>query len=575
MKRILYCFFAALAFVSVSCGKGELEKQSETKEEVNEEQPPFYVYASFEDTKLTLGTDSGVLRPAWNKDKSDKVIGFDDNGTYTFGISSIDDKGKATFVLEGSGSPSGTLHLIYAPGCKASDISGKELKINFKRQPEQIAAIMLADAAVEGNSVHAEFHNACAIFGVEGSVGTELAGKGIARIILEGQNLSEATVKLAGGELVMAPKETSTETIRRDFEAVSVGSDGKLSSPIYIAAPAGAKVSQIALNDGHNNNFGYKPKATVDTSPKPGDAPKYYRIREKEFGFFLPGDVLPGVVTLNYGTTTKKVRFSKGNLQYQASTDTWRFAEHQWDWVGGTEKSGTGAIYLHGNVFYNGVQCDNNLISKSYSGWIDLFGWGTTGKGYSTSEYRFPYSSGGDGDDYGPSGKGAKLEGDSDWGCNMSNDYITWTTLEAIPDATYKYGISDNMYGPAAVNDAVGAILIPDQFSDPKTNEYAASVDKAFYFKPGTTKICNIYNGKGWEEMEKRGAVFLTSGGVRSGNKFVESGGGYWTTNANSNSAFNAYILAISYSNGSITTSSLQTKGRQYGLNVRLVAVVE
>ena len=28
-----------------------------------------------------------------------------------------------------------------------------------------------------------------------------------------------------------------------------------------------------------------------------------------------------------------KVHFSQGNLQYQASTNTWRFAEHQWDYV--------------------------------------------------------------------------------------------------------------------------------------------------------------------------------------------------------------------------------------------------
>lgn len=46
---------------------------------------------------------------------------------------------------------------------------------------------------------------------------------------------------------------------------------------------------------------------------------------------------------------------SPGNLQYQASTGIWRFAEHQYDYIG----SG------------------NENISTSYSGWIDLFGWGT------------------------------------------------------------------------------------------------------------------------------------------------------------------------------------------------------
>ncbi|MBO7529042.1 MAG: hypothetical protein J6T37_04115 [Bacteroidales bacterium] len=46
-----------------------------------------------------------------------------------------------------------------------------------------------------------------------------------------------------------------------------------------------------------------------------------------------------------------QVCFSKGNLQYQPSTNTWRFTEHQWDICG------------H----------HNSNISQHYSGWIDLF----------------------------------------------------------------------------------------------------------------------------------------------------------------------------------------------------------
>ncbi|MBO4655069.1 MAG: hypothetical protein J5644_05955, partial [Bacteroidales bacterium] len=34
-------------------------------------------------------------------------------------------------------------------------------------------------------------------------------------------------------------------------------------------------------------------------------------------------------------SSTKQVYFSQGNLQYQASTGTWRFAEHQYDFIGG------------------------------------------------------------------------------------------------------------------------------------------------------------------------------------------------------------------------------------------------
>lgn len=61
-----------------------------------------------------------------------------------------------------------------------------------------------------------------------------------------------------------------------------------------------------------------------------------------------------------------RVEFSKGNLQYQASTGHWRFAEHQWNMVG---DNGCGTVYE------NGVKCDNNQIDRNYTGWIDLFAW--------------------------------------------------------------------------------------------------------------------------------------------------------------------------------------------------------
>ena len=53
----------------------------------------------------------------------------------------------------------------------------------------------------------------------------------------------------------------------------------------------------------------------------------------------------------------KQVIFARGNLQYQASTDTWRFAPNQ----------------------YETIDEDNLNIGPNYNGWIDLFGWGTSG----------------------------------------------------------------------------------------------------------------------------------------------------------------------------------------------------
>ena len=125
--------------------------------------------------------------------------------------------------------------------------------------------------------------------------------------------------------------------------------------------------------------------------------------------------LLTGLFSVDYGRT---IRFSSGNLQYQASTGTWRFAEHQWDIIGSA----------------------NSNISSSYSGWIDLFGWGTSGWN-SGNVYYQPYSSAGslesdNGGQYGPYGK-CNLTGKyahADWGVhnaisNGGNAAGLWRTL--------------------------------------------------------------------------------------------------------------------------------------------------
>ena len=83
------------------------------------------------------------------------------------------------------------------------------------------------------------------------------------------------------------------------------------------------------------------------------------------------------------------VLFSSGSLQYNAALGThqcadgttkqgtWRFAEHQWDMVGmgyGLTDE-TDFNYIGGTI----LNSDNRLVSSTYNGWIDLFGWGTSG----------------------------------------------------------------------------------------------------------------------------------------------------------------------------------------------------
>lgn len=70
-----------------------------------------------------------------------------------------------------------------------------------------------------------------------------------------------------------------------------------------------------------------------------------------------------------------QVYFAAGNLQYQRSTNTWRIAPYQEDYIGG------GSFTSHISGSDNAYTSSNNasINTDNYAGWIDLFGWGTSG----------------------------------------------------------------------------------------------------------------------------------------------------------------------------------------------------
>jgi len=88
----------------------------------------------------------------------------------------------------------------------------------------------------------------------------------------------------------------------------------------------------------------------------------------------LPTGAINGLFSVSYNN---QVWFSKGNLQYNASLNSWRFAEKQWDYIGN----------------------DNSNISSSYDGWIDFYGWGTSGYNHGATCYQ-PWSVSQDNDSY-------------------------------------------------------------------------------------------------------------------------------------------------------------------------------
>ena len=234
-------------------------------------------------------------------------------------------------------------------------------------------------------------------------------------------------------------------------------------------------------------------------------------------------------------SSSKKVRFSSGNLRYQASTSTWSFAENQYDIVGS----------------------DNENISSTYSGWIDLFGWGTG---------QNPTNASSKNSDYPTSFK--------DWGANPilngGDESNQWRTLSLDE---WKYLIdsranASSKRGKGKVNGIEGCIFLPDDWTLPSGVSFT-SIDYSW--------SDNQYSVAEWEKMEKNGAIFLPNAGFRYYSSYGEmyignvnnSYGHYWTSNPSDTSGKAHYIDFGSDKSYGITTTYHSDKCD--GLSVRLV----
>ena len=202
---------------------------------------------------------------------------------------------------------------------------------------------------------------------------------------------------------------------------------------------------------------------------------------------------------------TEKVYFSKGNLQYQASTGIWRFAERQYDIIGES----------------------NKYISSNYNGWIDLFGWGTGDDPTKKTEWFI----------------GRRYERFVDWGNNPINGggetAGQWRTL-GIEEWRYILMSRETMSGArcvlAKVNNVNGMILLPDNWEKRlfplkyDWNEKGGFLDDDNDCMSFRT---NCINKLDWKNiLEVNGCVFLPASGSRSGDDSTGSAGesgSYWS----------------------------------------------
>ena len=287
---------------------------------------------------------------------------------------------------------------------------------------------------------------------------------------------------------------------------------------------------------------------------------------DKEFttlsggGNGVPEGAINGLFTIN--ADGDQVYFSQGSLQYQASTNTWRFAENQWNYVGSQNPD-----YGEPGGTVNGS--DNNNVSSTYSGWIDLFGWGTSGYNHGAVCFQ-PFCTSTSFADYFAYGQYAydlkDQTGKADWGYNrISNGGTenTWRTL-TIEELLYIFEsrntASGIRYAMANVNDVGGVILLPDDWNTSCYNLNSINNGQASFNS-------NTITASQWVILEQCGAVFLPAAGRRDGNLVYNVGtyGYYWTA-----SYYDRYCVSLVYvydSNLGLLTNS----SRGHGQSVRLV----
>ncbi len=247
-------------------------------------------------------------------------------------------------------------------------------------------------------------------------------------------------------------------------------------------------------------------------------------------------------------SATQLVYFSQGNLQFYAGNGNthkvadgtakgvWRFAENQYDCVG----SG------------------NSNIAEDYAGWIDLFGWGTSGWNSGAKEYQ-PWSTSTERTDYTPGNVATNnLTGDyanADWGVynaisNGGNEVGKWRTLTKDE---WQYLLDNHKWANGAITDGNEThnclLLFPIGFVIPD------GISLTYYSD-------NNYTAEQFKLLEKNGAVALPQGGDRGGTE---------TTGLNERGCYMS-----STAKGTNDIWGLQKRGitnfyRNYGRSVRLV----
>lgn len=262
------------------------------------------------------------------------------------------------------------------------------------------------------------------------------------------------------------------------------------------------------------------------------------------------------------------MEFAPGNLQatYNGSSWTWKFADHQWDYMGNAAA----------NTSING----NGTVSSN--GTVDLFGWvGASSTWTGVAMYGISNST--------------SLNSTSTYG-NVATESLKadWGSIPGVVSAYGDgwYTLSSTEWGYVISNRTSGATVNGTsnaRYTQATINTDGTGVNGVILFPDGVTIAAGEATTWGainntsawatkcttaqWSALESKGCVFLPAAGGRNGSSVhsVGSGGRYWSSTSSSSSVDYAYY--VDFSSGYMYPNNYIDRYRGY--SVRLAREID
>ena len=583
---------AAILLAAAACTREEPEAipQTVTPETVTDSGIPFSAKINGEVVTKALSEGNNRIVPTWAEDEEVALIYSDGTARKdVMRVTSVDGEGTATITGTLTGNPSGTVDVtVIYPATAADGTSGNvdySVLYSQKGTLDDVAAncdirkgtgSLAVTGGVASFTENISLENQCAIF----------------KFTLK---QTDGTTPIAAKPLVIC------------FDAQDYTIDPENATDVLYAALPGLTNKAVSFTATNSSSVKfYKAFASVTFV-----AGKYFQSPLQMSSQLT----LPGQFSVS---ATKKVAFSKGNLQWfygdngnmhktalpadstamaesNYNGGVFMFADHQWRICGNENKMSN---QRHPSLVANHITSCNTMYR------FDLFMYASSGYRYNdTGNYvykpfavcnghHYPDNQSSSPRYYGPFYE--DIAGTyCDWGVfnailNGGDEPGMWRTLTQ-PEWDYLMNSRTNATskrGLATVANVRGIIILPDDWSGSGITATTNSVAKGNTDKPATMNWTdNVYTIDQWSAMEANGAVFLPAAGTQSQANYEDvhyynvddnnALSSYWTSSYVTNTYNLAYALDLGKEGSSNNNWRFDTSGRAWGRAVRLVRDVE